>query len=540
MHKHSNTKKTTKKRMKNANFRLSAPVVDLLTNLTALVDDHDFASQYLVREYLSKYADPQADLAEARKAAAIAKFLATDEENKRTNERLLGLDGGYNILPRVSLNKFLSVCRDIVRKTLGRLNDDLTVGAFSGGSSTSRRRLRSHPGFKLSAEADVTVDAAQYLDVMYREMPILRSYGIFTTLTEVEGAVLFTVPKKNDIDRCACKEPDINMFLQKGVGKHIRRRLKRGGINLNDQTINRNLAQLGSRDGTLATLDLSAASDSIAIELVRLLLPTEWFLYLNDIRSRKVWVDGTLVETEMFSSMGNGFTFELESLLFWSIVRTTCYLTGVPGRVSIYGDDIICPSDGADDVTWALSVLGFKTNQEKSFSAGPFRESCGGHYHHGKPVTPFYLKRPPARLTDLIRVTNQLRKWALQGEPVYGRTHYVAPWVYPLWSWLRSEVPSKFWGGSDLDVDTQLVDTTNPRQKLVRVTGEKKVPQSGLYLLWQNSNWSRAAEPEEGYAGDVLDTHQMCRSRPAPSLINWGDKRTMPIFWEEDEHYALS
>ncbi len=527
-------------RFKSVNVPLPAPVVDLLTNLTALIDPHDFRSQYLVDSYLSKYADPQKDLADARRAAAISKWLATEEQNKLTNERLLGLDGGYNILPRVSLNKFLSVCRGFVRTTLGKLTDDLVIGAFSGGSSTSRRRAEAHPGFKLSAKADVTEDAAQYLDLVFREMPLLRSYGVFSSLNETEGAVLFTVPKKNDIDRCACKEPDFNMFLQKGTGQRIRRRLRRQGVDLNDQSINRELAQQGSITGLLATLDLSAASDSIAIELVRLLLPTEWFLYLNDIRSRKVWVDGTLVETEMFSSMGNGFTFELESLLFYSITRTVCYLTGVSGRVSIYGDDIICPSDGADDVTWVLNVLGFKTNQDKSFSTGFFRESCGGHYYHGLPVTPFYLKRPPTHLTDLIRVTNQFRKWALQGEPAYGRTHYVAPWVYPLWQWLRSEVPSRFWGGSDLDVDTQVADPSSPSHKLVRVNVKNEVPESGNYLLWQNSNWSRTSDPEYGSAADALDTLKRCRSRPAPSLIDWGEKREMPIFHEEEGLYALT
>lgn len=540
MHKHRPATHGGKKRaLRNANFELPAPVVDLLVNLTELVDPSDYASQYLVSSYLSKFADPRKDLADARRAKAVALFLATDEVNKATNERLLGLDGGYNILPRISLNKFVGVCRGFVRKILGKLDDDIVVGAFSGGSSTSRRRIESHPGFKLSAKADVTADASIFLDIMFREMPLLRSYGLFSTLTEVEGAVLFTVPKKNDIDRCACKEPDINMFLQKGAGNRIRRRLRRHGVDLNDQTVNRDLARQGSEDGSLATLDLSAASDSISIELVRLLLPDEWFLYLNDIRSHHVSVDGTLVETAMFSSMGNGFTFELESLLFYCITRTVCFLTGTAGRVSIYGDDIICPSNGADDVIWALSVLGFKTNQGKSFTTGSFRESCGGHYLRGQPVTPFYLKRPPTHLTDLIRVANQLRKWALQGSPSYGRTHDTQDWVYPLWSWLKSEIPSGFWGGFDLEVDTQLASPDDSNWKLVRVNEKNAVPEQGLYLLWQNSKWSRSREPY-GSGSDALNTLKMCRSRRATNLTSWSDKREMSIFREEEGHYALT
>jgi hypothetical protein len=93
------------------------------------------------------------------------------------------------------------------------------------------------------------------------------------------------------------------MYLQKGVGNHIRRRLRRVGVNLNDQSVNRSLARMGAATGEVATLDLSSASDTVTIEAVRLLLPDDWFLYLNDIRSQEVLVEGTYVRTEMFSSM---------------------------------------------------------------------------------------------------------------------------------------------------------------------------------------------------------------------------------------------
>jgi hypothetical protein len=418
----------------------------------------------------------------------------------------------------------------MVSGILGPLTDEITVGAFSGGASTSRKRAKGHPGFKLSAKADVTEGLDPILDVMSRNIPFFQSYAIFSDLRIVEGAVLFTVPKKNDIDRCACKEPDINMFLQKGVGNHIRRKLKRHGVDLNDQSVNRNLARDGSIDAALATLDLSSASDTISIELVRLLLPDDWFLYLNEIRSRSVWVDGHLVETEMFSSMGNGFTFELESLLFYVIARTSLYCMGTPGRVSIYGDDIICPAEGSDDVIWALSVLGFTTNKDKSFTTGNFRESCGGHYLHGLDVSPFYLKRPATHLTDLIRVANQLRAWSTRVD--IGRIAYPPSWCYPLWQWLKSEVPSEFWGGTDLNLDTQLVSPDMPKSTLLRVTTAKTVPQEGLYGHWQNSNWKRMEESQDE-SSEPEDTRKSCTKRRTSRRDIWGDKHKLILFREE-------
>lgn len=299
------------------------------------------------------------------------------------------------------------------------------------------------------------------------------------------------------------------MFLQKGVGNYIRRRLRVHGINLNDQSINRRLAHRASVEDNLATIDLSAASDSVTCAAVQALLPTEWFLYLNDIRSRSVSVDGTFVQTYMFSSMGNGFTFELESLIFWALCKATFYLTGVRGIVSVYGDDLIVPCEGYDDLTYVLSVFGFTVNPDKSFHSGPFRESCGGHYHLGNDVTPFYLRRPPERLTDLIRVANQLRLWALV-DP--GR-QYELPMLYSLWDELRKMVPEDLRGGCDLSVDTQLVDCSVPKYVLSRVRSVQDSPPVGAYLHWHTTNRNRTSEAIVGH--DHAQTNNFCRKRRA-------------------------
>lgn len=524
MQQHRQRKVHRKPKRSNANFRLGQSTISAITNLLRGFEGAEGpAIEYIRREYLSKLCDEKLTPAIDRRSAAIEKWMLQERKNADTNRRLRGMDRGYNILPRVTFYAFLKFAQRLIENILGPLTDELVVGSFSGGASTSRRRTESHPGLKYIGEVDTTREASQYLDVIHRVIPFFRQHTHFYSLNEVEGAVLFTVPKKTDIDRCACKEPDVNMFLQKGVGAHIRRQLRRFGINLNDQSINRRLARVGSLSGDLATLDLSSASDSVTISCVQALLPTEWFLYLNDIRSQSVVVDGVTVRTEMFSSMGNGFTFELESLIFYALMRTVSYFEGISGVISVYGDDLIIPSGMYDMAVSALSEFGFSVNEEKSFATGPFRESCGGHYHLGEDITPFYLKRPPTHLTDLIRVVNQLRRWALAEEA----RQYQYPFLWKLWKDLVELVPWDLRGGYDMALDTVAVSSDRPVRRLIRRTEHKKIPDSGSYALWHNSNWNRQHEAETAFV--PAETQTWCFKRPAKP----GTTGTRGYFYEE-------
>jgi hypothetical protein len=304
-------------------------------------------------------------------------------------------------------------------------------------------------------------------------------------LKPVRGNVFFTVPKNADIDRCACKEPDINMFVQKGIGTHIRRSLRNHGIDLNDQSINRRLAHEGSVTKDLVTLDLSSASDSVSSELVFQFLPITWYTLLDAVRSQVTVIDGIEHRNHMFSSMGNGFTFELESLLFYALSRATAFFTGTRGMISVYGDDIICPSGMSRDLVDVLSYFGFSVNLEKSCLEGEFRESCGGHYHNGLDITPFYIREPVDSLIGLIHVANQLREWAY----VKGCT-VLDPEVESIWLWLKSHIPDVLWGGGNTAYKYQLVSLDVPQYRLVE---EKKgySTELGGFFHWLNATWDR-------------------------------------------------
>lgn len=457
-------------------------------------------TDYLKSELLSKFVSSETDAPSVRRQRAINKWLATERTNEGTNDRLLILPEDYNILPRVSWRSFVGFARQLVSRLIGDTAPiEALIGGFSGGASTSRDRTCSHPGGKYLGQAHVTEAALPWFELLKDELPGWPAWDLYD-FKIVEGNVMFTVPKKTDIDRVACKEPDLNMFLQKGIGDWFRRSLRRERINLNDQSINRSLAREGSVTGRLATLDLSSASDSISRVLVQTFLPECWFSLLDDIRCKSTIIDGHVHQNEMFSSMGNGFTFELESLLFYVFARTTAYFRGVSGVISIYGDDIICPTEMAHDLSFVLSVLGFEVNLSKSFIDGPFRESCGGHYLNGLDVTPFYIRKPIETLTELLNVANSLRRWAqVEGLSV------LDPEVEAIWLWLKSFVPDVLWGGHDTSDPHSLVSYP-PRagRKLVAKTVKKQVGE-GSYYHWLNATWQRQ-DVKDGIETSILSS----------------------------------
>lgn len=444
-------------------------------------------TDYLKEEILSKYVSPETDPADVRRTRAINKWLATEKENEATNERLLIAHEEYNILPRVAFGNFVGWCRNLIIDIIGETPPvEALIGSFSGGSSTSRSRTQSHPALKYLGKAHVTSRCLDiFLDTVSEEMPGWCNETFDLQPEVVRGNVLFTVPKKSDIDRCACKEPDLNMFIQKGIGNYFRNCLRRTGINLNDQSINRRLAHEGSVTGKLATLDLSSASDSVSEGLVALLLPEIWYTHLDAVRCHVTIIDGEEHQNQMFSSMGNGFTFELESLLFYVLARATAYFTSTPGIVSVYGDDIICSAEMSSDLTVVLGYFGFSVNPDKSFTTGPLRESCGGHYYNGLDITPFYIRKPISNLLELIDVANKLRKWAECHE-----FSILNPEVEDIWYWLKGHVPKCLWGGVDTSFRYQLVSKDLPEFRISEET-KRSSTGTGGYLHWLNATWDR-------------------------------------------------
>lgn len=238
-------------------------------------------------------------------------------------------------------------------------------------------------------------------------------------LDVVKGNTLFFVPKNSEVARTCCTEPVINMALQKAIGGYIERRLaKFFGISLDTQPdFNRALCRQGSLNGSFGTIDLKSASDSISWDLVQQLFPANVVSWLQVARSPSSRLpDGSWVDLKMISTMGNGFTFPLQTLLFAAVVRSVYHLYGLPCKCprtqfGVFGDDIIVARECYDDVIRYLTKLGFQVNADKSFNTGPFRESCGHDYYSGAPVRSVYISSLETT-SDVYSAINRLVRWS--------------------------------------------------------------------------------------------------------------------------------
>jgi hypothetical protein len=237
---------------------------------------------------------------------------------------------------------------------------------------------------------------------------------------------LTTVDKKFDERRIIDIQPTANLFLQKGIGSMIRRRLQRHGIDLDDQSRNQWLASVAQRLG-LCTIDLAKASDTVSSSLVRFLLPDDWFFALNALRTKFTVYESEKIYLNKFSAMGNGYTFELESLIFFALIGAVYDYLGLRDDLAgVYGDDLIVTRTAAKAVIRILNECGFEVNTSKTYLRGRFFESCGKHYFDGKDVTPPYQKEVIQDFPSAVRAANRLFRCAYRaggGEFLDGTYH---------------------------------------------------------------------------------------------------------------------
>jgi len=396
--------------------------------------DH-FWLDYQVTELLRKCADLPTGI--DTKAVALEGFHAAERQCAQTNFRLQPI---LENLPMGALEyrawDFSRDAKRLVTEILGHLPMTLDRSRFGPGATfTDKGRLTTVP-HKMQSQPSVTSDAKVF-ESFWTETSWFRAlaqeFPDRSAPLVVRGNRFTTVPKDATKDRGIAIEPSLNVFFQLGVGSLLRSRLSKFGIDLDEgQSTHRRMACEASQTGQLATIDLSSASDTVCTNLVKLLLPSHWYEVLNSLRSPTTDVDGRTHHLQKFSSMGNGFTFELETLLFTAICHQAIVATGATPIVgvnfSVYGDDIIVPTESAAEVLAYLGFFGFKANQRKTFVDGPFRESCGGDFFKGIAVRPFYLKEIPSTAEDWISFANGIRRSASQQLPEFFDPRFKKTW----------------------------------------------------------------------------------------------------------------
>lgn len=323
-------------------------------------------------------------------AAALEAFDKAERQCRKTNDLLY-----YRFIQRdhhdPDLDKKVVKMERYIKTVLGPFRpflEELPVRVkVTGGATATTSKLQSKVHLKVRKKISAATGAVKYLESLNQYF----GYGPLKVLRHDVNRVVF-VPKNWKTSRTIACEPTGNVPLQLAFDSYAKERLTKVGIDLSNQNLNQSLATRGSIDGSFATIDLEAASDTVALSLVMGLFPHDWLEYLRSVRSSHFVHPSTkrLTKYEKFSSMGNGSTFAIETLIF----AAACNAVGCgKGQFSVYGDDIAVETEFAHPLIALLVYLGFNINKEKSYLKGPFRESCGNDRFLGVDVTPFYLRK---------------------------------------------------------------------------------------------------------------------------------------------------
>lgn len=392
---------------------------------------------------------------------AILTFWESERQCFRSNERLSPLlfDLGHygERVARVILE-----WRKEIKRVLGKCPDPSTLdGKFGPGSTYGNRGNLITLADKLSEDYTATLPAKTFLHswdmtawsryaacsldtVGDNPVAMCGDFALYPgeqyavrDFEYVRGNRFTTVDKDALKKRGICVEPSLNVFYQLAYGTYMSQRMKRiyGWDKSIQQEFHKLLARIGSLTGAIATIDLSNASDTVCRNLVKLLLPRDWYDMVYRLRSSHTFIKGRWVRLEKFSSMGNGFTFELETLIFYTLAKVLCKLEAVqedpftPGlTVSVFGDDIIVPKSISRSMLAALAFFGFTPNASKTFVDGPFRESCGGDYFKGHDVRPHFHKEAYEEPHHLIALANGIRRFGRRLDDLGGNGSHRVAW----------------------------------------------------------------------------------------------------------------
>jgi len=402
------------------------------------LEQRQVAAELMRSKFLSKFVpreDPLLDF------AALKAF---DESNRLCKEWVRPSGLGLNSWESQLLGTFLKYLNDFFECDLGSdctpdwgniaLNARCGPGASFKATGTSfYQKMYSSP---LTASSPDIIDLYRADIALWPEEQIAENIRAETYGPPrfVSRSKFCFVPKTVKTSRLIAVEPTLNTFYQLGLGALLEKRLKRFfGISLETQPdVNRCMARLGSLidascgDG-FATIDLTSASDSISLSLAGYCIPAEWLDRILALRCNYAQIgsdESSIRQLHMVSTMGNGYTFPLQTAIFAAATAAAVSQDdgilsmpkawseyNVGGLYSVFGDDIVVSSKASGRLLWLLRTLGFRPNEEKCFTSGWFRESCGFDMYQGFNVRPFFLRKLKTE-QDLLVCFNGLVDWS--------------------------------------------------------------------------------------------------------------------------------
>jgi hypothetical protein len=495
-------------------------------------DLEDFRSAVQIQALVKKA--PWAELEDDPLKNGVEAFIKAENRCREVNVRLA------SERPKGPVSVAMWYAQRKISQVLGGVPTLGSLGLhFGPGANTGIKRAQASMSGKLRAKLTCSEDLFPFVSEVLVELPQLAKanavrlseyhaqgdahQGFPEMKAEVQVTVtpgkLVFVPKDAKTLRPIVVEPSLNGMVQLGIGTYLKDRILRfSNQDLKDQTRNRRWACEGSEQGYFATIDLSSASDTLSSGLVVDLLPLDWVEFLSRYRTGDVEYDGFHMQLEKFSSMGNGYTFELESLIFWALAWGCCAVVeDNTDHISVFGDDIVLPWRAAELLTDVLDWCGFWVNPQKSYLKGPFRESCGSDWLNGKDVRPFFIKeevsdrllyvfhnwlmrRGERKLATLVESWT-LPHWRLYGPDGYGDGHLIGSHSLYL---PRLERRSGYCGGY---FDTYAL---NPKRVKIRGYNDFLVP---TYSVYRRSGKETPTDPgvlpgSEGYVRRSIYTQK--------------------------------
>ncbi len=404
-----------------------------------LLPEPSIDSIQAVRQLTLLYAKLELPTSEKREAAAMRGFVETENQVLQMSESLGAPE--RDDFKRMSRLLWAGVLTEVDSRLWkeqgfdGSFDPDGPYLYPKHGPGATADRLRGNAKFNLT----------EWHQRLEEEFP----FGIYLSpnehednLSEVHDRVslvrpederpvrVVAVPKTQKTPRIIAIEPSCMQYMQQALSSLIVERIVKDNhilagafVGFQDQNANRRMAQEGSLTGSLATLDLSEASDRVSWLLVQDLLH-RWPHTLRAVdatRSRTADVQGHgVIPLAKFASMGSALTFPIEAMVFLTIVflgieKARCEpvtrqdLTSYLSRVIVYGDDIIVPTECAPSVIQSLETYGLIVNRSKSFWTGKFRESCGREFYDGHDVSVVKVRKVVSDKTGRLSFPTSLK-----------------------------------------------------------------------------------------------------------------------------------
>lgn len=363
-----------------------------------LLDDPNIDAIRAIRQITLMFGKVRGDVSGPREEAALDAFVKCELENHKwtVDDRLLA--------------QVVYTARMLFAGLFSKMENDIANWGLNPkhGPGSTADRVQANAKYEFKTWTERLEEVAPYWRYATPRAYRTERYGgvvFYEPGTEPPCRVVL-VPKTVKTPRVIALEPTHMQFMQQGLLDSFVRHLQTENVLNNlisplDQTPNQRMAQQGSLNGELATLDLSEASDRVLNSVVMAIVSD--FPHLRDAlsasRSQTADVPGRgIIPLAKFASMGSAMCFPIQMVVFLTAIFVADAIANdtVPtkrrvkariGRVRVYGDDLIVPADLAVPVSHVLSSLGLRVNRHKSFWNGNFRESCGKEYFDGHDVS---------------------------------------------------------------------------------------------------------------------------------------------------------